>query len=359
MINFMASQYVLIYWAIAYCVFLCFYSRYLFKTFHWSFALAMAYTIAQTLFSSEWLDWKEPYSMPVNLVLKTQFLGALFILLGSVWILERLKPNPKWLGYLCVTNIALTIVFIPIHFEKDWLIGLCMNPAMNGAITAITLPFLFSLNEAFVFPLFLVGVILIFMSHSTTPVFALLASFFGPSFFASRRKTRFMAIAVVAIALLCYLVPDFSNASDRMTNWVFFGKYWWHHFNVFFGSGNDSFTIWGPVIQKMDTVVTDNFLASFLPRLGDHFTGYQGPTHWYWLWLHSDIYQTLFELGIIGLVLWSIAVWTALRSMRKNEMFLGGSLAWLVTASLYYPLHFPVQLFIGLFLISFAIKKKV
>ncbi len=344
-------------WGLAFLSFFVFYFKYLFKTFHWSFALAVGYTLLNAYGFSMWLDSKEPYSPALNLVLRLAHQETIIIILGCVFILDKMQPKLKWLSYICVANIVLTLIRMLPHLHiAGWLSGMSENPAMNGAITAITFPFLFYLADGWVLPYLALAIITILMSHSITPVLALIVGFFGPSFIASQKKLRIGAGVILCSSILFFFVYRYPNICDRTLNWEFFGRYWAGHFSALIGAGNGSFSVWGPVVQKMSNTATDNFFTRISPYLG---MGQYERVHWYWMWLHSDWYQTLFELGVIGFVLWGNVVAHILYKFRKHEVLLGGSMAWLSVALFYYPLHFPVQLFLGLFLISFAIKKEV
>lgn len=352
-------HYYQIYWGLAILTVLSFYCKSLFKYFHVSFAIAATYTVFQTYLFGFWIDNFEPYSAPLNMVLKIHHEEALVMLLLALFLLKEIKIKPKWLGWLCVTNILVTLILLPVHVEKFHMIGLSMNPAMNAAITSITMPFLFSLPSPFIMPFLSLGAILILATKNVTPVLALIAAFFGPAFFVSRHKARNLSLMLLAAVVLFALIHNHSNVKDRIENWNLFGTYWKAHFPWFIGSGNGSFIDWGPLIQKNAVFSDEMFFNKFMPFFDKTWESYNARPHWYWLWLHSDIYQTLFELGAIGLILWANAIIRALYRVRRNEPVIAGMLSWLVVAAFYYPLHFPIQLGLGLALLTVAIKKEV
>lgn len=337
--------------------------RSLFKDFHWSFALALSYTILQTFGFSQWVQVADPYSMPMNMVLKIHHTEALLVILLSVFLLKTVRLKYQWFAYLCAINIVVTICCLPFHPGGFHMIGLSVNPAMNAAITAICLPFIFYLSDVYIMPLLTAGIIMVAATKNFTPILALVIGFFGPSFLQSDKKVRNSSIVLVLLLALFIAIHKKANVIDRMDNWVFFGSYWKDHFNWLIGAGNASFSTWGPIIQKSSYLSYDNFHERWARSMAE-FTGnkwlFEGFTisHWYWLWLHSDIYQTLWELGVIGLALWTNCIIRVLYIMRRNEPVIAGMLAWLTVATFYYPLHFPIQLGLGLGLISFAIKKE-
>lgn len=350
------ANYYQIYWFLAFSLAFFLYSKYLFETFKFSLALALTYTIFQTFLFGEYITTQTPYSMPVNLVLKVHSLEALLTVFLSIFIVDRIKINPKIMAYVCIVNIVVTAILIPFTKHLNWppMAGLSMNPAMNASITAITLPFLFYLADIYIVPFITFGIILILMTKNFTPILAVAIGFFGPSFLESRKKTRYLSIGIVAGLLTFFLFRHHSHIEDRLYNWKFFWHYWRENFNWLVGSGNGSFSTWGPIAQRMSTFNDDAFLKRFLPSVSNIWANYHGMAHWYWLWLHSDIYQTLWEMGVMGLMLWAWAIYDILKSVRKNEIIFAGCLSWLVVAMFYYPLHFPIQLGLGLSLFVLA-----
>ena len=98
------------------------------------------------------------------------------------------------------------------------------------------------------------------------------------------------------------------HGSGRLQVWHGFLKYWADHFNVWIGSGNGTWAVWGPIAQQK------LFLGP---------TYYDGPingsriTHLY-LTAHSDWLQLLFETGLTGFTLGVIFFgWLLFRSFKK------------------------------------------
>jgi len=75
------------------------------------------------------------------------------------------------------------------------------------------------------------------------------------------------------------------NSSHRFQAYKVFLGAWWRNAEHFLGSGFGTFQVIGPIIQ-------DNTGFMISP---DH--------HYYWIWMHSDWLQTLFEGGYVGLAL--------------------------------------------------------
>lgn len=353
----MPINYFAIYWGIAFTICFFLYFKHLFKIFHWTFALAVSYTISQTILFGWYTQYWEPYSQKLNMALKIHGMETLIVFFLALFILEKVTFKPIWFSYIFVVNITATLLFIPFRclFKTTWLMGLTVNPSMNACVTAITMPFVFLLPLRWQIPLFVTGLILVLISHSTTPVFCVLAAFFFPVLLGSRRKWIPGVILFALVLALCFLVPNFIHVFDRGDNYLFFWKEWRGRFNPLIGCGNGGFYIWGPLLTDLKTRFTDAFFRNLYSHLG---VGVGDRVIDAWAWLHSDIYQTLFELGVIGLILWALAVGSILKRLMKNMIYLGGAVAWLTCALFYYPVHFPLHLFLGLSLSSIAIKNQ-
>ncbi len=333
----MLPHYFQIYWGLAAALALYIYCKHLFKHFHWSFSLAVSYTLVQSICFSIWVEHAQPYAAFTNAALKIHHQETAIIILFAVFLMKKVIPKPEWLGWLCFANVIATIgfKFSPITTEQGWLIGLSVNPSMNAALTVITLPFLFFLPEYLIFWSIMAAFVLIFMSQSTTPVLALFASFLLPVFFRSNKKILVLSFLTALTCVSALLIPNFINTCDRVENWRLFGRYWLENYNWLIGSGNGSFYMLGPIIQRVN-----------------------GLENFFWLWAHSDIFQTFLELGAIGLSLWGIAVSHILYRLRDNTPWFMAAFAWLVTAALYYPVHFPIHLWLGMMIANVAIKKE-
>jgi hypothetical protein len=341
-------------WNAALLLFFYLYSKHLFKKFPRSLALALAYTILQTYSFTEYTEHFQPYGSLLNSLLCFKGIQALLMIFISIWVIEFVHIKEKWLAYLCITNIVVTLLLYPFDIVRNWAVGLSVNPAMNGAITATTLPFLFTLDSVFIFPLLALAVLCIILSNSTTPLMGLFAALFLPQFFYSKKKIYWVVWAVVVAFVAVSLKPDLINGTDRVPNYIYFLDKWKVMFHPIIGAGNGSFNVWGPTIGR-DAQDGGWFWRFFQNNL--NIKNYSR-TLYLWQWMHSDILQTLWELGVIGFLLWVNAIIRLLYRVKNNAILFGAALAWLATATLYYPLHWPIQLFLGLAIISFAIKNE-
>lgn len=338
----MTFNYIAIGWNTAVVLAVLFYGHHLLKIFHWSFVLAVIYTLLQGFGFAAYTAAFRPYAPAPNMTLSIHYWEAFATVLLAVVIMEKMRVRDRWMIWICVTNVVLTTILIPWDIYREnhsWLMGLSVNPGMNGAITAVTLPFLLLLYPAWLsMSLIVLGIFLLFYSGASTPVLAGIASVLLPLIVCKRVCSRRWEFPLFLIAFTCVLavfVPDFSSSTGRIGQWTVLFRSWRDLFNPLIGSGNGSFHIWGPTIQHWDGT-----------RLN------------YYLWMHCDILQTLFELGVIGLALWANAFIFMVINLRNKPLWLGAGAAWLATACTYYPIHFPIQLFLGMCIASIAIKRE-
>lgn len=137
------------------------------------------------------------------------------------------------------------------------------------------------------------------------------------------------------------LEPKFFFASDRIGLYKialrFLNREWQF---LLHGMGNGSYLIWGPLLQ------TD---ANYLVGNGN-----------WMVWLHSDFLQTLFEQGIIGLIL---CLWTGIqaffRKWKTEESYLALSLLGFgLTMIFNMPFHYSMHAFLGLFLLMICLRPR-
>lgn len=152
----------------------------------------------------------------------------------------------------------------------------------------------------------------------------------------SRSIKIIMLGALLSIALVGYLSPGLDNG--RFELWGRVMTFYWNHANILVGFGPGSFELFGPKIQHASNFMTGS---------------------WF-IWMHNDWLQILFELGIVGFILWGLAYVGVCRRVRaRKSAYLFASLIGLgVMACMNYPLRQPESIFFGVLLVSLALKRK-
>jgi len=117
---------------------------------------------------------------------------------------------------------------------------------------------------------------------------------------------------------------------DRWDIWKLYMNWWWENADHIFGTGFGSFSTFGPGIQ----------IANDFQREHGGF----------YLWLHSDILQILFELGIVGLLSYlTLGFYSIKHAIKQKEYVLLGSLAsYIVCMAGNYPTNMALFALLGL-----------
>lgn len=339
----MGIDYFTLIWFFALLVLATVYSHHLFQRFHWSFALAVSYTIIHTVVRISYLGYFQPYGTPVNLGLALRAYGALTTLLLVITFMEKIKVGEVWLGRLCLLNVILTLILWPFHLVPfNWMMGLAVNPGMNCIILALTLPFIYRLKHLYTYLFTGFGALFLMLkSGERTPILGILCAVATALFFNLQKKNRVVVILGLAnvLGLIFLFFPHFFHSNGRVLQWRVFYGFWREHFNIMIGSGLGSFYVFGPIAQVNAETVTSSLAHPEVMA-----------------WAHSDIYQTFLELGLVGLVLWVLAVCRIIYNLKDDAPYLLSAVVFVVSMMTFYPLHFPIHLIIGAILAAKAIK---
>lgn len=123
--------------------------------------------------------------------------------------------------------------------------------------------------------------------------------------------------------------------NGRIKLWRDMMSWWWERCNHLFGAGLGTFELFGPSVQRTKHTLDQK----------------------YFIWMHSDWLQIVFEIGFIGLI---VSVWTYSAAL-KHSLDRGPMFPSLVGFGIMmcgnYPLHLPVHAFVGALLISMAFSK--
>lgn len=259
-------------------------------------------------------------------------------------------------GWLCLINTTYVLANIWVHHGKLIQPGFLDVAGMNGCLIASTLPFVMRVIDRYPFKngsfLFILAALALpafaaVQAQATNPYFVLTVVLFsaflvikfqdyeGKSFWNWRFIVPCVVVALGLSWLGPHLVVNFFNWSGREQGYPIFMGAVLKNYHWITGFGLGTFQILGPEIQTVT-----------------HFN--EGA---WWLWLHSDWLQLIFETGVIGFALaWLLygkCLWNAYCA-RKWDLLVSlcGYGAWMVAN---YPFHNAISAFLGAYLVFYAL----
>lgn len=152
-----------------------------------------------------------------------------------------------------------------------------------------------------------------------------------------KRATLFIGASAALLAGFGLLASRdaFFSSSGRFTMWPIFMQWWAANVDPWLGSGSGSFAVIGPRLSRLAPV-----------DMG------------YYVFIHSDWLQVLFEQGLVGLgILLSLYAWLLERSWRRFPCFLALAL-YGIFALANMPLHYPLSALYGAFLLRWTLSEK-
>jgi hypothetical protein len=334
------------------------------KRLHWSIAFAFVSTIVSAL--SVFAFPKARYSGPSGASFDAQASEAAFyvlVLMLPFLFLRRKHLNAliEGVSWLCLLDSCFVIAQGVFGSDPMYRGGFFGNSSINACLIAFTYPFLvFRPVVRYYDPKS-------FESIKANPVFVLWDTFkvlapmaavfisgssmaFGAMLIASEvntlldnRSTKGLRIlsAVVLMIILSvaayvtfgtHLVDD----SDRFKMWSIAMQWWDVNANAWFGTGVGSYFLLGPHIQTLN-----HYREGF-----------------WWIWLHNDWLQLVFEQGIVGLASFVIVLISVVRACFKSKQYwvLSAALAYAFTSLGNYPARLMVHGLIGIFICVLAFK---
>lgn len=282
----------------------------------------------------------------------TQFLiysnAAFFLALITLFLFLQNKKRHlgptvfKAFGVICILNSILVILG---HFFKFGYLpegvgvsGLINYASLNGCLIATTIPFVFLLPKYF-WPLIIASIYAVVLSKSSVPYGVLALTLTG--LFYKRIFTKKVVYALIIFGLVIGVGLVFEgsrlfDSAERFNAYRLFMKTWADLPNpmIYFGTGPGTFMVLGPEIQiKNKFMVNDRHI--FL-----------------WTAMHCDYLQVLFETGIIGLGLFCLLGYRALKYHYENCVYkFSATLGYLGMMLFNYPLRYYLTLSLGVVLL--------
>ena len=162
--------------------------------------------------------------------------------------------------------------------------------------------------------------------------------------FASKRGVFRLFLAIFLIGIIAYLFGpdnhDYFSTHGRYQAWEFFMGNWYKQSTMtnIFGTGTGTYF---EISQRWQNMTGFN-----LAKIGNKMTGY-------YIFLHSDILQILFEQGIVGLTLITLLSIHCLRMAYKNKQieYFAAFIAYIACCAGNYPIRLGVHGIIGVSII--------
>jgi hypothetical protein len=243
----------------------------------------------------------------------------------------------KFIAYLAIANsvymLARYLLGIPMY-------ALGMASSFDSTIVAICYPLVLLLEFPSPSTKWIsraIPVLAIFAAHGSVGVGGLCL---GLVILYMRKSWKLLSIPVVLFAIATWLDPLIFSDSLRFICWKWSMNYWAHLplLTRIFGTGLGTFSILGPYIQILTHSQMNN---------------------WY-LEMHNDWLQCLFELGYLGLtIIGSLTlylIYKLYRSTHENSPYLLASVVtYAACALMYYPTRNIISASIGVILIKSAL----
>jgi O-antigen ligase len=211
---------------------------------------------------------------------------------------------------------------------------------MDGTILAFTYPLVIamalSVDGKFTRALILtIPILAVFASTSSVGIGGICLSI-TLVLLKKRLNLKFLMIPVLLFLVAVLVIPHIFSDSLRFIMWKMAMSAWSQQSIVtqLFGTGLGTYSILGPMIQ-----------------LQNHFT-----SNGFYIWMHNDWLQCMFELGYVGFTIILIYSILILRRAYKKSAYLFSSLAtFFVVAGMNYPTKAIPSAIIMILLIKMAL----
>lgn len=232
-------------------------------------------------------------------MLALQGQGALFFF-GSVLLLKHYsknlgswdEPSAKFWYFFTIAQSGLMIFN---YFFKGYAGGFINIESVDACFLSLFMPLALAKSMWRTFYFALTAVVL---SGSAT-AFVMLPIMLTSMELGPRPKARHLWVVgalVVGALSMTWIAPKLFSDSGRYHFIRIAMRYWWDKVNIWVGSGPSTFELFGPHVQYLN---------------GHAMTTWDAETKFtsWWIWMHSDWLQLLFETGLIGalLALWVFA----------------------------------------------------
>lgn len=319
------------------------------RSLHWSLCVAFFYTCARAL----WFFTTTSQNRYGGLAALDQMaisnragqtFGALVLMMIWLAICEKrpsIQQRDAVESFLRgLVGVYATLVLLHFCFPS-WsilaLLGAHVNASHMASLVAAMGPVVLFRPGQFEKgrPFYLVVMVLILALSGSALAPAVVAvtwvAYIGALMRSRKLRLDLLQGSVFVVGLILLFCPQIDNG--RFEIWGRMLGYWFKEAPLL-GSGPGSFLLFGPQIQHAQNFMTGSWFV----------------------FMHNDWLQILFELGAVGFVLWAVAfgyICSASLKQGKRGAHLFSSLLGLAAMSFFnYPLHQPESVFFGFHLIA-------
>lgn len=266
---------------------------------------------------------------------RTYFSLTSFYFLLSLLVFQGYEPqgfSMRLFPLLGCLNGLYTVTGSVLGFSKlsdgYGFSGILDYPSVNGVFT-VTCYFLWmrgATSRVEKLSASLLVLLAIIVSKSSTPLGAFILGIVALNCTNLRRVAGAISASALLLGIGYYLDPELFNPQGRLEAWQIFMTVWAEKFSILFGSGPGTFSS-----LAIETQLLQNYMVGH-----------------YYLFMHNEWLQILYETGLVGLC-FSVVIFTKAlyNSYRRQDHYTVAALVSLGSASL---LVFPLRYFWGAFL---------
>lgn len=280
--------------------------------------------VSASIISKLPVNFYSKYTLPVKVSIENSQ-NELLCLICILSLMIKSKINfDKALN--CFGYVSLIFSFFALFFNERWFSGIVVNKSMNAILVSMLLPYIFN------FYTFIASALVVILSKSSSAYL----SFFGMIFIfflrETKNPTKFLKYFIPLPLFLYFFDKDILFGGSRLIAYKFFFSDF-SIWNFLFGKGAASFFSIASYRQTRE--------------LFDLANGY-------YVWMHSDILQFIYEYGIFGLI--PLAFVAFKTNFSKKEFY--SLIAICLGSVFYYPFHFPVHLFVLFMVITNVFRRE-
>lgn len=315
------------------------------KRFGWLAALTISYILAHILWFVVYPDTRyapvNPYDLTALKFYTAESGLKLLLILAPLMLIrfrrESLKQDGGWLVCLfAVVNLWQIYSEAILRGCRDVNScgGVLANPSMNATMAAMALPFVFQyFSKPFAW-LTLCGTVGAALLGGSSIGLGMIAAFLAV------KNPKFLLASpfILGLGLWKWGALELFNSSDRLPMWKFFMEQWAKNpVHWWFGTGFGTFGVFSINLQN----------------------AHDFKSQYWWVWLHNDWLQALFETGFVGLTLMLGTFLHALKRLweRKETAELQALLLFGLAMMLNFPLHIGLTCAFGAWLLTLALQR--